>query len=57
MKKYKYTYEVCPHCNEEVKLDAVFKLQLCPGCKELIKPCSLCDMDKVNCNKCKLDKK
>lgn len=52
--KYKYTYELCPNCEEEVKLKAEFIKQICPSCKEEILPCSLCDMDQVDCSKCPL---
>ena len=24
--------EWCPHCEEEVKLKAIFKVQICPNC-------------------------
>ena len=46
--------ELCPHCGEEVKLINKFEKQYCPKCGELIKPCSLCDNDIVNCNYCEI---
>lgn len=46
--------ELCPNCEEEVKLKAIFKVQICPNCGKPIKPCALCDMDKVDCSKCPL---
>lgn len=42
MEKKEYTYEVCPHCGEEVKLDAELKVQVCPNCKRHIVACSMC---------------
>jgi len=47
--------ELCPYCGAEVELEAKFKKQRCPDCNEKIKPCSLCDMDQVECKKCELD--
>lgn len=55
-KQYKYVYELCPCCEEEVKLDAVLKIQTCPSCGKPILPCSLCDMDAVDCSKCELER-
>ena len=46
--------EWCPLCESEVVLDNTFKIQKCPSCKNPIKPCSMCDMNKLNCNGCKL---
>jgi len=46
--------EWCPCCESEVTLDKVFQIQECPICGKPIKPCSICDMDKVNCVECKL---
>ena len=48
-------FEWCPHCGKEVELQEEFKWQRCPECNEMIKPCSLCDMDQVKCKKCELD--
>jgi hypothetical protein len=45
-------FEACPHCGEEVILDAREKVkQPCPKCGELIKACCLCagDKDCANC--------
>jgi predicted RNA-binding Zn-ribbon protein involved in translation (DUF1610 family) len=47
--KYTYTYEYCPHCENEVKLKAEFKVQICPSCGRKILPCSLCDECKADC--------
>ena len=47
--------ERCPHCGEEVDLDAVFEPQLCPNCMNVFLPCSLCDTDKVKCSECPLE--
>lgn len=46
--------EWCSNCCQEVTIDAEFKEQVCPNCGEIILPCSLCDMDTVECSKCKL---
>ena len=35
-------WEVCPHCNEEVELDAELKVQTCPNCGKRIVTCSMC---------------
>lgn len=43
------TYEMCPHCGEEVVLLAEHKAQICPNCKRWIAPCSLCKDCKGNC--------
>jgi len=48
------TYEMCPHCMTEKKLKAVMEKQVCSTCGNAIKPCSLCDPDTTNCNKCPL---
>lgn len=42
-------YELCPQCEEEVKLKNEFKVQICPSCGKHIVPCSLCT------NICKTD--
>ena len=36
------TYEVCPHCDHEVELDAELKVQTCPVCGKRIVTCSMC---------------
>ena len=51
----KDVYEMCPECETEVKLKAEFKVQTCPNCGKPIKPCAMCDMDKVDCSKCELN--
>ena len=52
--KTKKVIERCPHCEKEVKLDAVqYKLQKCPNCKAKILPCAMCDLNKVNCSTCR----
>lgn len=48
---------MCPWCDHEVMLQAIYKIQQCPNCKRPIIPCSLCDMDKVDCTKCELELK
>ena len=37
-----YTWELCPHCDTEVKLKNEFCIQQCPNCKMPILPCSIC---------------
>ena len=44
--------EWCPHCEEEVKIKGIAQKQTCPVCGEDILPCSLCNHNYVNCNKC-----
>lgn len=45
--------EFCPYCEEEVSFYAEYQTYAtCPVCQRAILPCSLCDMDKVNCNDC-----
>ena len=44
--------EWCPHCEEEVKIKGIAQKQICPICGEDILPCSLCNHNYVNCNKC-----
>lgn len=55
MKETNKTYEVCPHCEQEVKLDAELKVQTCPNCGRSIVTCSMClacDTDKPYCVHC-----
>ena len=49
----KYTHELCPHCETEVKLKNKFELQTCPNCKSPIMPCSICES--MECNNCPLE--
>ena len=42
--------EYCPHCNDEEEIDETGGI--CSGCGHFLKPCSLCDMDNVNCKDC-----
>ena len=44
------TAEVCPNCNVEVLINR--NGEKCEHCGKFIKPCSLCDMDNVNCRDC-----
>ena len=60
--KYKTTYEMCPHCEQEVRIKNIFEIQDCPKCKCPILPCSICDATnenvpspKCSCDKCPLD--
>lgn len=36
------TYEVCPHCGQEVALKAELMVQTCPVCGKRIVTCSMC---------------
>ena len=36
------TYEVCPHCEAEVELNAELAVQTCPNCGKRIVTCSMC---------------
>lgn len=53
---HNHVYEWCPHCEIEVKLDAILKKQICPNCGEIILPCALCDCDVVKCAECPIEK-
>lgn len=46
------TWEMCPECEEEVELEMVLKMQVCPNCGKPIAPCSICDHNLVDCSKC-----
>ena len=58
------TYELCPHCEMEVKLKNEFCVQQCPNCRCAILPCSICthgsDAEHTkpcDCTTCPLEKK
>ena len=42
--------EYCPYCNDETEIEETGAV--CSYCGHFLKPCSLCDMDKVKCNEC-----
>ena len=44
--------EYCPYCNDEEEIEETGGI--CSGCGHFLKPCSLCDMDKVKCSECKI---
>jgi predicted RNA-binding Zn-ribbon protein involved in translation (DUF1610 family) len=44
--------EYCSRCEQEVTIKAGFVKQECPSCGNPILPCSLCDKNEINCNKC-----
>ena len=49
------TYEVCPHCAEEVELNAELMVQTCPNCGKRIVTCSMCracDTEDNYCTHC-----
>lgn len=45
------TVELCDVCGQETEIDNK-KGGYCSTCGKFLKPCSMCDMDKVNCNEC-----
>jgi predicted RNA-binding Zn-ribbon protein involved in translation (DUF1610 family) len=47
-------YEYCPYCEDEVKLNNEFKVQVCPNCGHAIVPCNICQLDSC-CSNCPLD--
>jgi len=52
---HRYTYEVCPHCEEEVRLKAELMVQTCPKCGKRIVTCSMCracDTEENYCTNC-----
>lgn len=53
---YKTTWELCPHCENEVELKSEWGIQKCPVCGELITPCSLCFPYCDDCSNCELEK-
>lgn len=51
----KKVWETCPHCDEEVELNAVkYIKQVCPSCGKLIRPCAMCTEIEYStgCNQC-----
>jgi DNA-binding Xre family transcriptional regulator len=48
--------EWCSSCQSEVEIP-IGRASQCPHCGAIIKPCSQCDMDKVQCDSCALDSK
>ena len=49
------TWEVCPHCDTEVELDATLSVQKCPNCGKHIVACSMCtacNEEKDYCGNC-----
>jgi hypothetical protein len=46
--------EMCPHCDNETVLKNKKEKQPCKYCGKMIKPCCICDMDKVKCSECYL---
>ena len=52
------TYEVCPHCGQEVALKAELMVQTCPVCGKRIVTCSMClacESGKDYCSQCCLE--
>ena len=48
------TFELCPICENEVEIPADHPSN-CPKCNNIILPCSMCNMDQVDCRKCIFD--
>lgn len=48
------TTELCPICEWEVEIPADYPSN-CPKCNNIILPCSMCNMDQVDCRKCIFD--
>ena len=46
----RFTYELCPNCEHEVKLKAELKEQICPDCNNAILPCSMCETCNMPCH-------
>lgn len=47
--------EWCPNCESENEFELKGrKLYICHNCGYALAPCSLCDMDNVNCAECEL---
>jgi predicted RNA-binding Zn-ribbon protein involved in translation (DUF1610 family) len=47
--------KLCPNCENEVEINKDFVKQVCPICKELVYPCSMCCPDTADCVRCPLD--
>lgn len=45
------TVEWCSECGQESEISIYGGY--CKNCEKWLKPCSICDMDNVNCNLCK----
>lgn len=45
------TFELCDNCGQETEIDSNLG-SYCSTCGKFLKPCSMCDMDNVNCSKC-----
>lgn len=44
--------EYCPYCGQETLINK--KGGKCNYCGHFLKPCSLCNMDKVKCKECEI---
>ena len=51
--------ELCPNCGKENEFKYIGRaaIYFCQHCRETLIPCSLCDMDIVNCDECKANRK
>lgn len=52
----KHVDEMCPYCEHEVELGAIFAPQKCPVCGKWICPCNMCDHEVCDCNNCPVQK-
>ena len=43
--------EMCPYCENEVELELVMEIQICPACGKYIVPCAQCEH--MNCSTCR----
>lgn len=49
--KWGKTNEVCSYCDQQVEI-ADTGISKCPNCGKWISPCSMCNMDEVDCKNC-----
>jgi len=49
--KWGKTSEVCPYCDQQVEIDDT-GISKCPNCEKWISPCSMCNMNEVDCDNC-----
>lgn len=47
------TFELCDNCGQETEINGEVG-GYCSTCGKFLKPCSMCNMDEVNCNECKM---
>lgn len=52
--EYEFTYEFCPYCEQDVKLQPELSIQICPSCGKHIVSCSMCET--MHCSICPLSR-